>query len=110
MLVLSDHEVPIHLPLMHSLSGLLATNNIDCIFQTHAQLKPGESFGSLEGSGEDHVIRCSYPMYYSNEPCTLLRITQVDYQRVVQVRNSSVSLPSACNISPIVTYLEPLKN
>ena len=110
MLVLSDYEVPTPMPLMNSSSELLATNNIDCIFQTHAQLKPGESFGSLEGSGEDHVIRCSYPMYYSNEPCTLLRITQVDYHRVVQVRNSSVSLPFACNVSPFVTYLEPLKN
>lgn len=52
---------------------------------TSLQLRAGTSFGSLEGGNADHTIKNNYPMYYNNQTCTLLRIAQVDYQRVLQV-------------------------
>ena len=49
----------------------------------YTQLYPGDTFGSLEG-GQDVMFKNTYPMYMSSETCTLLRITKVDYNRVLQ--------------------------
>ncbi|XP_064393708.1 uncharacterized protein LOC135341142 [Halichondria panicea] len=54
-------------------------------------LRAGTSFGSLEGGNADRTIKNNYPMYYNDQTCTLLRIAQVDYQRVLQKCTSEIT-------------------